>query len=298
MAFITVFTPTYNRKHLLGRLYDSLKEQDDKDFIWLIIDDGSDDGTQDFVDKLINISEFEIEYHYKTNGGLLSGYNEAFKHIHTEACFCCDSDDWLPVNCISLIKNKWKNDVAPDSGCAGIIGLDYNPDGEIIGKKIRDVDYINLNEEIVRGRMKGDKKIVVKSDIYKSLKQVEPPANEKDFNPSYYHTIISKSYQWAVLNKNLCYVEYQQDGRSRTKYKQYLRSPNSFICFRKLRCGLKEATLTYRIRQIIHYDAECIIADRLKEVFDNRSPDKLLSILFFPAGILLYFWIRIKNGTK
>ena len=50
---ITVFTPTYNRAHLLPRLYDSLCKQTFKDFEWLIVDDGSVDDTTSVVDQLI-----------------------------------------------------------------------------------------------------------------------------------------------------------------------------------------------------------------------------------------------------
>lgn len=48
---ITIFTPTYNRKEKLEKLYYSLLEQEDKDFKWLIIDDGSTDNTNDLVKK-------------------------------------------------------------------------------------------------------------------------------------------------------------------------------------------------------------------------------------------------------
>jgi glycosyltransferase involved in cell wall biosynthesis len=44
---ITVFTPAYNRAHLLQRLYDSLCSQTFNDFEWLIVDDGSKDNTED-----------------------------------------------------------------------------------------------------------------------------------------------------------------------------------------------------------------------------------------------------------
>ena len=40
---ITVFTPSYNRKKELKDLYESLKKQTNKDFEWLIVDDGSSD---------------------------------------------------------------------------------------------------------------------------------------------------------------------------------------------------------------------------------------------------------------
>ena len=49
MAYLTVFTATYNRAHTLGRTYKSLCDQKCKDFIWLIVDDGSTDSTADLV---------------------------------------------------------------------------------------------------------------------------------------------------------------------------------------------------------------------------------------------------------
>ena len=45
----TIGTPTYNRKDLLLRLYESLKRQTFRDFVWLIVDDGSTDGTKELV---------------------------------------------------------------------------------------------------------------------------------------------------------------------------------------------------------------------------------------------------------
>nr|WP_302487022.1 glycosyltransferase family A protein [uncultured Megamonas sp.] len=50
MKYLTIFTPTYNRSNLLLHLYKSLCEQINKDFLWLIIDDGSKDNTKELVD--------------------------------------------------------------------------------------------------------------------------------------------------------------------------------------------------------------------------------------------------------
>lgn len=43
------FTPAYNRAHTLPRTYESLQKQSCKDFVWLIVDDGSKDQTAKLV---------------------------------------------------------------------------------------------------------------------------------------------------------------------------------------------------------------------------------------------------------
>lgn len=49
MQTLTVFTPAYNRAHTIGRTYKSLCSQKCKDFVWLIVDDGSTDNTAELV---------------------------------------------------------------------------------------------------------------------------------------------------------------------------------------------------------------------------------------------------------
>lgn len=43
---LTIFTPTFNRAHLLRRVYESLVTQSCRDFEWLVVDDGSTDFTR------------------------------------------------------------------------------------------------------------------------------------------------------------------------------------------------------------------------------------------------------------
>ena len=57
---ITVLTPTFNREGVLRSLWDSLQKQTVKEFEWLVVDDGSIDGTKDLITKLQEKSDFPI----------------------------------------------------------------------------------------------------------------------------------------------------------------------------------------------------------------------------------------------
>ena len=58
----TVLTPTYNRAHTLERAYRSLCEQTYQDFEWVVIDDGSTDGTRELVLGWQQEARFPIHY--------------------------------------------------------------------------------------------------------------------------------------------------------------------------------------------------------------------------------------------
>ena len=98
MKTLTIFTPAYNRAYCLDRCYKALKRQTNKDFDWLIIDDGSTDNTRELVQSWIDKQDngFEIRYIYKENGGLHTAYNEAIANMDTELSMCIDSDDFPP----------------------------------------------------------------------------------------------------------------------------------------------------------------------------------------------------------
>ena len=67
---LTIFTPAYNRAYTLHLGYEALLRQTCKDFVWLIIDDGSTDNTRDLVEGWMAEGKIDIRYHYQENQGM------------------------------------------------------------------------------------------------------------------------------------------------------------------------------------------------------------------------------------
>ena len=103
MKTLTIFTPTYNRGDILENAYKSLKKQTNQDFIWLIVDDGSIDKTEDIVEKWIEENTIEIRYIKKENGGKHTAYNVACDNADTELIMIAlDSDDYLCEDAVGI----------------------------------------------------------------------------------------------------------------------------------------------------------------------------------------------------
>lgn len=294
MIRLTVFTPAYNRADLLPRCFESMKRQTDKRFIWMIIDDGSTDNTRQLVEGwMARPQEFAIAYYYKENGGLHTAYNEAISHIDTELCVCIDSDDFMPDDAVEKILSFW--DAHGSDRVAGIVGLDFDLEGNVIGDPLPDRPTVNLIDLLI-GKYdldNGDRTNVVRTELYKKYAPMKVFPGEKNFNPHYMHLQISKDHDFLVLNENLRFVDYQPGGMSDSMYRQYRNSPRSFAEIRKLYLSFPDAGLRFRMRQCIHYVSSSIISKN--RCFLKESPAKLLTVLALPFGAMLAAWIYFKT---
>lgn len=287
---ITVFTPTYNRAYILSNCYESLNRQTLKDFEWLIIDDGSTDNTRELVEEWIGRENgYPIRYIYKENGGLHTGYNTAIANMDTELSICIDSDDELPRDGIERILLEW--DRIRKSETAGLVGLDFDKNGQLIGKQLPDTDLINAARLLCVPGM-GDKKYVVRNDLLRSVAPIPVFSEEKNFNPHYLIIKLSKHYRFHPVNQCFCIVNYQPDGMTANIYKQYKNSPQSFAELRKTIMQTPGLTKLYQMKNAIHYCSSSQIAHN--KYYIRESPRKLLTILCTPAGWLLTGWIKRK----
>lgn len=89
---VSIITPTFNRAHLLPRVWASLRKQTLSDFQWIIVDDGSVDDTREVVGKF---DDKRIHYVYQQNGGVNAARNRGEQEIQAGYVIFLDSDDEL-----------------------------------------------------------------------------------------------------------------------------------------------------------------------------------------------------------
>lgn len=291
MKILTVFTPTFNRAYTLHKCYESLKRQSSKDFIWLIIDDGSTDNTKEMVEKWISEDEIEIRYHYQKNKGMHGAHNTAYELIDTEINTCIDSDDYMSDDAVEKIINFWNKN--KNRGLAGFVALDAYENGEVIGTKlpsdINETTYFDIYNTL---GVKGDKKFIYRSDLTK-LYPYPIFEGEKYVSLAYKYAKLDDDYKLGLMNEVVCIVEYMEDGSSLNMFKQYRRNPKGFSFIRIENMKNPRMSAKSKFKECIHYVSSSIMAKNKK--FLNDVPCKFRTLIAVPFGVLLYIYILKKT---
>ncbi len=287
MSTLTVFTPAYNRAHTLQRTYASLLSQTCKDFEWLIVDDGSSDGTKDLVKSWIDEKKISIRYIYQENQGMHGAHNTAYKNIKTELNTCIDSDDFMPSDAVQKIVSFWKANGS--DRYAGIVGLDYAEGGGLIGTAFPE----GMSETTLNGFYNsggnGDKKLVYRTDVIRKYPEYPLFCDERYFSLGYKYLLIDQDYKLLTLNEPLVIVDYQSDGSSLNMYRQYWNNPNGFMFLRKEHMRLYQS-FKVRFKSCIHYVSHSIRAGKCEELFNNPCP--LMTVFALIPGLVLYLRTR------
>lgn len=284
---ITVFTPSYNRKKELKDLYESLKKQNNKDFEWLIVDDGSSDNTDKYISELIKEKQINIRYLYKENGGKQSAYNLGLKEAKTDIFLCIDSDDILDEFAIENIEKDFKNIKNNKKIC----GIMYNQNDKkdrkkLIGSTFPSDDLIESYYNIYNKLgVKGDKMIV----LYTKIAQKYPfPLIEKEkFVPeALIYNRISEKYNFICKNKVVAYKEYLDSGYSSNYFNLVKKNPKSnALYFKEL---YKYNKSLYTVYGYILFSIYSKLS--FKKIYQEHEAKFKILILYIPT--LIISWIR------
>lgn len=208
---ITVFTPAYNRAHLLPRLFGSLEAQTCKNFEWVIVDDGSSDKTREVVEGYVSKASFPIRYFHQENGGKHRAINRGVMEAKGELFFIADNDDWLTYDAIEKTVSVFEF-VKDDVTFGGICGLDSYADGKIVGSGLPG-EIIDANAYDIRYKyhVTGDLKEVFRTDVMREFPF--PEFDGERFCPeALVWNRIANRYKLRYFNQSIYFAEYQADG--------------------------------------------------------------------------------------
>ena len=221
---ITVFTPAYNRAHLLPRLYESLCRQTCMDFEWIVVDDGSQDNTEEVVQGYIAEGRLDISYIKQPNGGKHRAINRGVSVARGELFFIADSDDLLPADAIECVTQQYET-VKDDAAVGGVCGLDVSLDGNIIGSGLpREKIICNSIDLRMRYGVTGDLKEVFRTDVMREFPF--PEIDGERFCPEalvWYR--IARKYELLSINTPIYIAEYQEGGLTDCIVRVRMQSP-------------------------------------------------------------------------
>ena len=290
MPTLTIFTPTYNRAYCLPQCYESLCRQTCKDFTWLIIDDGSTDNTAELVEQWKKENKILIRYFYQENQGMHGAHNAAYRLIDTELNTCIDSDDYMPDDAVEKIVNFWKEHGSNE--VAGIIALDVDFDGKLIGTSLdKERRTTTLSGFYARGG-KGDKKLIYRTEVVNRYPGYPIFKGEKYVSLGYKYELIDQDYELLILNEPVCRVNYLPDGSTLNMFRQYRLNPQGFAFIRKQSMVLAP-TARRRFMEAVHYVADSLLAGNGRFVQD--SPRPWLTLLAITLGLCWYVFILYKT---
>lgn len=292
MKTLTIFTPTYNRAHLLPRLYESLKAQTCQDFVWMVVDDGSMDGTAEVIAAFQKENMLEIICLFQENQGMHGAHNTAYENITTELNTCIDSDDLMPPASVQHILNKW-NSITDKERYAGLVGLDADLDNRVIGTTFQ-TPFTTLEGFYMKGG-RGDKKLVYRTAVMQQYPPYPLFEGEKYVGLGYKYQLADQDYEFVTLNEVLVLVDYQPGGSSNNMFRQYYKNPKGFAFIRKQGMILSVSPKR-RFMEAVHFVSSSLLARNAN--FLSESPRKFLTLLAFLPGFALFLVVLFKNRKE
>lgn len=286
---LTIFTPTFNRANQLKRTFNSLQKQTNKDFCWIIVDDGSTDNTKEVVESFKNESTFPIYYDYQYNQGKPFAFNRGVELCKTPYFFCIDSDDWLTEDAVEKVKAVIEKKEVK-SHCSGFVfQCAYENGKTITSKDFPDSPWQGTFQELLHvAKILGDTAIVYDTNEIKN--NLFPKFGTEKFVPE--ALVLNRmgiKAPFHFYNEKIQFKEYLDEGFSANMSVLFKKNPMGYYVYCLEALDFKQLSIKERIR---HIAAVGVFGKKIKKKYSEslknlRGMDKITFILLFPA-IMLY----------
>lgn len=286
---ITVFTATYNRGHLIQRIYQSLLRQKEFNFEWLVIDDGSQDQTEDlFNDWTSRDNPFEIRYYKQENRGLIRTLNRGIELARGEYFAKIDSDDYVVDDYTTNI-SKWVASIENSTSISAVSGVRVTPDGIPLKGKWpdipRELGFVDATDlERAAYDLDADMCEAWRTDVLRNYPF--PVWNGEKFAPEQivFNQIALDGYKirWYPVAMSIC--EYQEGGLTKGSRKLEIQNPMGYAMMynHKLKYDIPFAQ---KLRCAMQCTALSIVGRNPQYILQTNLPIAAIATLF--PGVLL-----------
>ena len=285
---LTIHTATYNRAYILDKAYESLKMQTNKNFEWIITDDGSTDETEILVKSWMNNENgFPIIYNKLEHVGIPRALNFGVNKSSTEWFMMLDSDDYILPNTVELVL-KWLEEIKDEEKIAGIGFARCFPNGEYMKNQTPRIDkttgFIDASHiERRKYNLNMDMCEVHRTELFRKYPfQVWPDEKYAPEQLNFYQMALNGwKMRWRAEKLYIC--EYLPDGQ--TKDDQLVKNnPMGFAMMHNQNL-LIHKTLKEKCHDVLQMIALTCYAKKYRYLKESNS--KLLTILLGPAGFML-----------
>lgn len=211
MMTVSIITPTYNRAYILPQCYQSLCEQTNTNFEWIVVDDGSTDNTEQLIKGYIAEGRIAIRYFRQQNGGKHRAHNTGVTHACGDLCVCLDSDDMLSPDAVEQACRIWSN--RNSKNAIGILALRGNltDHAPICSQIPAGVETSTMTELYDRYGFSGDTVLFFDTQLLKRCKFREFEG-EKFLSEDNLYCELDTFGPMILVDRVLYYCEYRPDG--------------------------------------------------------------------------------------
>jgi glycosyltransferase involved in cell wall biosynthesis len=201
----TVFTPVYNRRHLVHRVWESLNAQTLRDFEWIVVDDGSQDNVAPLLEQYKQQADFPVKIYQQPNSGKHIAWNLAVREAEGELFVPADSDDTFVPEALERFKALWQGlSIDERQAYSGVNVLCISPEtGETIGDPYPATPMVSNGLELVYWHgLDGEKWGCIRVDVLRA----HPFPNiirQGYFPESYIWFSLAREYRVLCVNEGL-----------------------------------------------------------------------------------------------
>lgn len=298
---ISVITPTYNRAHLLHRIYESLKSQTYKNFEWIVIDDGSTDNTEQIIETWISDGIIRILYFYQQNSGKHEAINHGVRKASGQWITIIDSDDAFRFDSFEVFLNEYEK--IPDEEkkyFKGVTARCYAADGvSILGTPFpKSMTFIDAKETDFKYkyRIKGELWGMTKKSVFEEFPF--PKLKRAHFYPeSVLWDTVSEKYFTRYINIPLRYYYFDAEN-SVTRTEKYTRFRENYELWihninKNSRYFIYSPKMV--IKSYIGFTMDTLFCGyKYTKSLDriNGPFKKVLCVIFAPVGLLCFLLKR------